>query len=222
MVREQTVLGIDETGRGCAIGPMVVCGVALDSDAALRLKAEGVRDSKMLTPARREELARKIIEVAAGVFIEEIPPSEIEQRNLNLLEIWRMARIISRANPGAVYVDAPLATDFGIKAFSEHIKRCVGQNCPTIVAENRADATYVVVSAASIVAKVRRDERIEELRRQFGDFGSGYPSDPKTQQFLRTCYEKDGAFPDCVRCRWKTVRRFTGPLQGTLPFADEE
>ena len=216
------LLGIDEAGRGCVIGPMVVCGVLLREGAIAELKAEGVKDSKVLTPAVREQLAQKIVKVAAGVFIEEIPPAEIEERNLNLLEIWRMARIISKANAQTVYLDAPVAGEKGIAAFSSHIRRCVRGNCPKIVAENRADATYIVVGAASIVGKVRRDEIIAELRRQLGDFGSGYPSDEKTQRFLRDCYKKNGCFPDCVRRRWKTVRRFTEPVQSFLPFPNEE
>lgn len=221
MTKGKTVLGIDEAGRGCAIGPMVVCGVLLDPKTSAELKESGVKDSKMLSPARRTELAGKIREVAKGVFIEEIPPSEIEERNLNLLEIWRAARIISASKADRVYMDAPVGTAKGIKTFREHIKWCVGEKCPTIVAENRADATYVSVGAASIVAKVRRDSIIEELRGQLGDFGSGYPSDERTQRFLRDCHEKDGCFPDCVRRRWKTVTRMTAPVQTVLPFANE-
>jgi ribonuclease HII len=221
MKTAKIVLGIDEAGRGCAIGPMVVCGVLLDQKTTGELKAEGVKDSKMLTPARRTQLAHKIMEVARGVFIEEIPPSEIQERNLNLLEIWRAARIISTSTASRVYMDAPVATDRGIKAFCEHIKWCVGKTCPEIVAENRADATYIVVGAASIVAKVRRDSVVEELREQFGDFGSGYPSDEKTQRFLRDCYRKNGRFPDCVRRRWKTVTQIAAPVQAMLPLGDE-
>ncbi len=217
----KTVLGIDEAGRGCAIGPMVVCGVLLDPQASAELKEAGVKDSKMLSPARRAQLAEKIREVAKGVFIEEIPPSEIQERNLNLLEIWRAARIISASGANRVYIDAPVGTAKGIKTFREHVKWCVGEPCPTIVAENRADATYVSVAAASIVAKVRRDSIIEELRHQFGDFGSGYPSDERTRRFLRDCHERDGGFPVCVRLRWKTVTRLTGPVQIVLPFRNE-
>jgi len=222
MKSAKMILGIDEAGRGCAIGPMVVCGVLLDEQTIEKLKGAGVKDSKVLRPATREQLAQKIGSVAGGVFLEEIPPSEIEERNLNLLEIWRIARIISQAKPDIVYLDAPVASERGINAFCEHIKRRLRGNCPKIVAENRADATYVVVGAASIVAKVRRDEVIAQLRSQFGDFGSGYPSDERTQTFLRECYEKAGCFPDCVRRRWLTVRRLTEPTQAFLPFADEK
>jgi len=222
MEKERMILGIDEAGRGCVIGPMVVCGVVLERGRILELKKEGVTDSKALTPARREFLAPRIAEVAKGVFIEEIPPAEIEERNLNLLEIWRIARIIGKAEANAVYLDAPVASERAIKAFCEHIKRCLRGKWPRIIAENRADSKYIVVGAASIVAKVRRDQIVEELRRQFGDFGSGYPSDDKTQEFLRRSFEKQGKFPDFVRCRWKTARRLSEPVQGLLPFGDEE
>jgi ribonuclease HII len=221
MRTNKKILGIDEAGRGCVVGPMVVCGVLLDEKLIPKLKAEGVKDSKALSPLRRTDLARKIAQIAEGVFIEEIPPSEIQERNLNLLEIWRMARIISRAKPHRVYLDAPLASDRGIKAFSDHIKRCLRGSCPTIVAENHADATYTIVGAASIVAKVRRDEIIESLKQQFGDFGSGYPSDARTRQFLRNCYAKSARFPECVRQRWKTVRLIAQPVQATIPFPND-
>lgn len=221
MDTRRRILGIDEAGRGCAVGPLVVGGVVLDGDSAKRLKAEGVTDSKALSPSKRETLARMIREFARGVFLEEIAPSEIEQRNLNLLETWRAARIISQAKADRVYLDAIVGTEKGIRRLCDHLKWCVGEGCPAIIAKNRADATYTVVGAASIIAKVRRDEVIEQLRQRFGDFGSGYPSDEKTQRFLRECYERDKRFPDWVRHRWKTVTRMTAPVQGLLSFGEE-
>ncbi len=221
MQRARKILGIDEAGRGCAIGPMVVCGALLDEDVLETLRADGVRDSKALTPAGREALAQNIRSVAAGLFLEEISPSEIDERNLNLLEIRRIGRIISAAKADVVYLDAPVAGRRGIEAFCQHIKRRLSGDCPRIVAENHADATYVSVAAASIIAKVRRDAVVADLRRQFGDFGSGYPSDEKTTRFLRDCYRKTGGFPDCVRRRWLTVRRLTEPTQSFLSFGEE-
>jgi ribonuclease HII len=218
----RTVLGIDEAGRGCVIGPMVLCGVLIDERMIPALVAEGVTDSKALTPARRVELSEKIMQMAEAFFIEEITPSEIENRSLNLLEIWRAARIISAAKPDRVYIDAPVAEGKGVQGFCEHLRRCLRGECPEIIAENRADSTYTVVGAGSILAKVRRDQRIEELQKEHGDFGSGYPSDERTQRFLEKCYRETGGFPDCVRLRWETVRRIAGPVQGTFPFAMEE
>jgi ribonuclease HII len=79
---------------------------------------------------------------------------------------------------------------------------------------HQADAIYPVVSAASIIAKVRRDELIEELKKELGiDFGSGYPSDPKTKEFLIKWGKKhSGKFPEIVRQSWQTVENIREEL----------
>jgi ribonuclease HII len=71
-------------------------------------------------------------------------------------------------------------------------------------AEHSADGTYPIVAAASIVAKVERDRRVEELRDEYGDVGSGYPSDPTTRAFLREYVREHGRLPACARASWKT------------------
>ncbi|MBU0761453.1 MAG: ribonuclease HII, partial [Candidatus Altiarchaeota archaeon] len=69
---------------------------------------------------------------------------------------------------------------------------------------HKADDKYAEASAASILAKVERDRDIEKLKDIWGDFGSGYPSDPLTQDFIRKLREK-GAYPDFIRKSWSTV-----------------
>jgi ribonuclease HII len=71
-------------------------------------------------------------------------------------------------------------------------------------AEHGADARYPIVAAASIVAKVERDRRVEALADEYGDVGSGYPSDPRTRAFLREYVRDHGSLPDCARASWKT------------------
>jgi len=80
---------------------------------------------------------------------------------------------------------------------------------------HQADATYPVVSAASIIAKVRRDELIEELKKEWcTDFGSGYPSDPKTKEFLlKWGTEHCGEFPDIVRHSWQTIENIREAIE---------
>ena len=79
----------------------------------------------------------------------------------------------------------------------------------TIKSEHKADSKYLIVSAASILAKVRRDEKIEELKKKAGiDFGSGYPSDERTIRFLREWYLSHKNFPDFTRKSWKTLEKF--------------
>jgi ribonuclease HII len=76
-----------------------------------------------------------------------------------------------------------------------------------VVSEHKADRNYAVVSAASIVAKVERDREIAELAKTLGDFGSGYPSDPRTISFLKQCCEKLEEYPDFVRKSWKPAKK---------------
>jgi ribonuclease HII len=87
--------------------------------------------------------------------------------------------------------------------------------CPRIVAEHKADRNYVIVSAASVVAKVERDRAVEELREEHGDFGSGYPSDPQTIAFLKEWVRREGSRPSFSRKSWKTWDRV---LTETLEF----
>jgi|TARA_B110000091_G_C13552129_1_gene364854 ribonuclease HII len=81
-----------------------------------------------------------------------------------------------------------------------------GNQNTLIVSEHRADSTYTVVGAASLIAKTERDRLIAEMEQEHQIvIGSGYPSDPKTLKYLKTC---KGVFPDFVRQSWKTVDRF--------------
>jgi ribonuclease HII len=71
-------------------------------------------------------------------------------------------------------------------------------------AEHRADETYLLVGAASIVAKVARDAHVAALAEQYGDVGSGYPSDPATRAFLADYVAEHGELPPCARKSWST------------------
>jgi ribonuclease HII len=114
-----------------------------------------------------------------------------------------MSRIIPLLTVEQVFIDAP---DTNPVRFSSELSGMLDP-CPKIVAEHRADRNYVVVSAASIVAKVERDRAIELLRTQHGEFGSGYPSDEDTIAYLREWVEREGAIPPFARRSWKTWDR---------------
>jgi ribonuclease HII len=116
-----------------------------------------------------------------------------------------MAKVISLLKPEITYVDA---VDVLENRFKQHILENLTFK-PKIVSEHKADRNYPVVSAASIVAKVARDKEIAGLAKQFGRFGSGYPSDPKTILFLQQCAQQ-GIYPECVRKSWKIVRKLQG------------
>ncbi len=199
------ILGIDEAGRGCVIGPMVFCGVLCHDEDSAKLLKMGVKDSKELSRSRREELAEKIREMACDYTVIEITPSEIDSENINKLGMDKTIEIISKHEPGRVYLDVPVSGN-GIARYNGKVKGHFKDIPLEVVGENNADKKYPVVGAASIIAKVHRDKVINEIKQSYEDFGSGYPSDRKTVDFLKRYYDTNGEFPkDIIRTKWKTL-----------------
>jgi len=209
------IAGADEAGRGPVFGPMVLCGAMFDQKTLDELKAAGVKDSKLLGPKRRETLAKLIVKKAIKFEIIELSSTEIDELrlikkiNLNEVEAMSFAKIIDRLKPKIAYVDS---TDPNPKMFAERLKRHMRTKSKLVV-ENYADRKYVAVSAASIVAKVRRDERIAELHQRYGDFGSGYSSDSRTIIFLERWVREHGKLPEFARKSWETARRIEGQVK---------
>lgn len=201
------VAGIDDAGRGPVIGPMVLAGVSIEEKELDKLQELGIKDSKLLTPSRREFLYAKITSLVKGYKIVIVPPSEIdkavesETTNLNWLESEKFAIIINYLKPSRAIVDCP---SVNTSSYKEHLRTFLNVNT-NLVCEHKADLNFVVVAAASILAKVTRDKEIEKLKKEYGDFGSGYPSDPKTKEFLAQNWNK---FPEIFRKSWATYRRF--------------
>lgn len=196
--------GVDEAGRGPVMGPLVICGVCVSSDEKLReLK---VKDSKQLTPERREELDKAICEIA-DIEIVEVSASEIDSMRsrltMNQIEAKVFSVIIDRLSPDVAYLDAADASE-------EEFRRmvCSELRCrPRVVSEHKADQTHPVVSAASIVAKVRRDLRMREISDQLGqDVGSGYPHDKTTLAFMEKYLDENGELPPHTRKSWDTSK----------------
>lgn len=200
------VLGIDEAGRGPVIGPLVLAGVLIAEERLGELARLGVRDSKRLSRPRRKALAQQIRALAHKVRLISFSPSQLEEESLTEIELAGMAELILKLKPAKVYLDAPVSP-WGISRYVGLLRGRLGGVRAEIVAENKADAEYPVVAAASIVAKVERDRAIEALRERYGDFGWGYPSERKTRKFLREWYAAHGEFPPCVRRHWQTARR---------------
>jgi len=203
------ILGIDEAGRGCVIGPLVIAGVLVDEKGTKELRKLGVLDSKRFSPQKREELLLVIKSIALKITTRIIQSWEIDESNLNLIELENTAHIISELNPDEVYFDVPTHPK-GVRSYCKSLSLLVSSSVK-LRGENEADKKYPIVGAASIVAKVERDRRIEELKKEYGDFGSGYPSDEKTQGFIKRWYEEKGELPDIVRKKWKSVQRMISP-----------
>jgi len=206
--------GIDEAGRGPVIGPMVVCAAVADETVIPRLRELGVRDSKKVSPKRREKLFDEITSLLDDFVILELWPEEIDSRTgtLNEFEVENFIKALNslKVKPDVVYIDA---ADVVEERFGEDIQRGLNFKAD-IVAEHGADDKFVPVSAASILAKVTRDRAIERLKSEYGDIGSGYPSDPRTRDFLERYYREHGEFPPIVRKSWKTLRKIEEKVGG--------
>ena len=204
--------GVDEAGRGSVIGPLVVAGVCADPETLETFQDLGVKDSKLLSAKKRSSLFDEIVRLSRAVHLAVVEPDEIDRyvwfgtrrRKLNYLEALYMAKVIPHLGASEVFIDAP---DTNLPLFTVELSGLLGEPCPRIVARHKADRDYVVVSAASIIAKVERDRAVEVLRGDHGDFGSGYPSDPQTISYLQEWVRREGSRPYFARKSWATWER---------------
>jgi len=204
-MHDKYVIGIDEAGRGCLVGGLWVAAIATKSPEYL--KAIEVNDSKKLSKKKREELYEAIKD---NCLIETIRISvkDIDTKNLNDLEMDAVIKIIKRfaekLQIERVNIDALSVNWFKDKY---HIFNKVNEEHEDfqaeVVTKPKADAIFPSVSAASIVAKVLRDKEMEESEVP----GSGYPADRVTYGFIKKYYKENKCFPDCVRQKWKTIKK---------------
>jgi ribonuclease HII len=202
------IIGVDEAGRGCIIGPMVICAAAINPLEEYKMKELGVKDSKKLTPHQRERLYPKVAHMCkyscTKVTAQELNVL-MEKHTLNEIEAMKIAQLIdSLALPGATaYVDSP---DNVPAKFAKRVEKYM-KTRHRLVSANKADDLYLIVGAASIIAKVTRDREIEKIKKELGiDFNSGYTSDLVTQDYIR----RRGEFPALLpylRKKWSTLRK---------------
>jgi ribonuclease HII len=174
------VAGIDEAGRGCCLGPMVVACLWMEHGRVSLLRELGARDSKKLTPDRREALFRAFADHGLLFSARFAFPDEIDRENLNRLHFKKVVSLVREAGARATFVDAPVPPR-GLARYRRELAQATGRRVYPL---NRADERIPVVAGASIVAKVVRDRMIAYLKASMGDFGSGYPSDPATVAWL--------------------------------------
>ena len=165
------ICGVDEAGRGPLVGSVVAGAVVLDPNQPIM----GLRDSKKLSPARREQLYAEIMQKARAWGVGQASPSEID--TLNILQATMLA--MRRA----------------IEALSERLgewpsKALIdGNRCPILPIASEAiikgDAKEPAISAASIIAKVTRDQQMQALHTQYPQYGfnqhMGYPTEVHMQ-----------------------------------------
>lgn len=124
--------------------------------------------------------------------------------NLDRIEAMKMAQIIQmNDNPGTVYIDALSSNPKGFeRKIADYMKKEVD-----MVVRNYMDESVVVVSAASIIAKVERDKSIEDIKKKTGvDFGVGYPHDKRTIDFIESFVKEKKELPTFVRKSWITTQ----------------
>lgn len=211
---EKIIMGLDEAGRGCIIGDLVVGAFWVSESKLQALKDTGATDSKKLSLKKRESILLLLPAVGDQSRVH-ITPQQIDKGNLNTLEEEAFVELIAQVQPHVVYIDAPTHPS-GIPAVLKRLQLALVkrgaytiETLPSFVIEPKADLTYPVVSAASIVAKVHRDRDLKKTPAE----GSGYPSDPKTRTWLKEYIRNDIPFPPCVRTRWGTIDKLKQEIQ---------
>jgi ribonuclease HII len=198
------VLGVDEAGRGPALGPMVLAAVVLDEKGAALLAGKGVRDSKAFGSSsgakdKRAILKKLIEEHAVWVGIEvcdvEAIDEYVSRGALNLLERERAVRLIDGAPAcGRIIAD-------GRTLFSPLLARY-----PHLRAHDKAESVHTAVAAASICAKAQRDALFEEIARryepEFGPLRGGGYVNHLTHAFVAEYVRRHGHLPPEARASW--------------------
>jgi ribonuclease HII len=156
------VAGVDEAGRGPLAGPVIAAAVILDPENPVI----GLKDSKQLTPSRREALYLEITQKAIAWEVGRASVEEIDRLNILQATLLAMQRAVVRLSPPARYV----LVDGN---------QCPQLDCP-VEAVVGGDSTIAAISAASIIAKVTRDREMVEMDRCYPGYGlarhKGYPS----------------------------------------------
>jgi len=225
------ILGIDDAGRGPVIGPMVLSGCLMDKEVEKDLKEHGVMDSKVLTRQLREGLDKQIKKKVISYCSKKATPAEIDTGmgqglNLNQVEAMLASIIIDNLTKDLtasekqnlkIVIDCP---SNNINGWKNQLMDYIKDKKLNISCEHKADVDHVAVSAASIISKVRRDNEIKKLREKIGiDFGSGYPNDPKTKDFLKkhvNDFKKERIFRE-TWSTWQEAKQNFKTRQAKLP-----
>ena len=204
---QKLVAGVDEAGRGCVLGPLVICIAIVEEEKEQLLKKIGAKDSKLLSPSARGRLQHKVREICVEAQCIHITAKQLNElmphHSLNEIEAMKVAELLSamKHHPESIIADSP---DTDAKRFEHRIRKYLKRDL-VIHSEHKADVNHPVVSGASILAKVERDAEIERIKGELNyEFGSGYSSDPRTIEFLKSNFHLP-AVGKYLRTRWETV-----------------
>ena len=196
------------------LGPIIVAGICVSKKSISEMIKKGIKDSKLLTPKKRQILFGHVVSIAESICICRINIAEIDfhvfKNNLNTLEAEAMAITISNMKSDKTYVDS---CDVNPSRYQRTIRSFLKRDSTKLISMHHADKLNVVVSGASIIAKVIRDSEITKIRVKYGDIGSGYPSDKKTIEFVRQWFRQKNEIPPFARRSWKPAQMI---LSGTV------
>ncbi|MEM1547488.1 MAG: ribonuclease HII [Thermoproteota archaeon] len=203
------VAGVDEAGRGCVIGPLVVAMTGVDEKTIPRLVEAGVKDSKTLSPKRRVIIASRVKRISKVVEVRRISASRIDVlRNkgvsLNEIEAMLIGSILAKHRRGTFYVDS---VDRDCKRFENAILKHAPGFKGELIVRNYLDESNPLVGAASIIAKVERDKAVKRILIRAGlPECSGYPGDPDTIRLVKQLLDSQRS-ESFLRMSWGTVQK---------------
>lgn len=151
----KNVCGIDEVGRGSWAGPLVVAGVILPQHFIM---PQGLCDSKLATPKQREYLSEIILNTASAYSIVEVSSRQIDKTGLAEAVNFAFRKVINTINPKP---DFTLIDAFNIKHISKKRQRAI----------KNGDKVCATIAAASIIAKVYRDDLMRRLHSTYPKYG---------------------------------------------------
>lgn len=233
---EDCCLGIDEAGRGPVMGPMVYGICFCPVSKKQELKDSKVADSKTLNEVERENLFQKIDESKSyiGWALQIISPNTIStsmlQRtkyNLNAISHDTAIDLVQYALDSGVQLKEVFVDTVGPadKYEDKLSKRFPGID---VTVRPKADSLFPIVSAASICAKVARDRVVkgwsfsEDMGDVEADYGSGYPSDPKTKAWMLKYLDPVFGYPQFVRFSWSTAQTLMDSKGVTVHWDDDD
>lgn len=224
MVKDTLVAGFDEAGLGPIIGPLVIGGVIMKTQDYAKLRKIGVDDSKKFGSSTRSRRNRKGILIEAASHLDyakyeiitarEIDENLINGVNMYDLEAKAISNILNSSDLFQDLVETIYLHQVGTMKKGKMIEKLlmngVSENiCEKIIYEKGADKKYIPVSMASIIAKVTRDEHLEQISTQVcGEYISGYPTSI-TQKFLEQYLESEKQLSNHVRFtrNWDPLNR---------------
>lgn len=209
------LLGIDDAGRGPVLGPMTLAGIIIKKSDYPKIKALNAKDSKLLSPNQRKKIAQELKPAFTHKIVTSSPKQIDDSSNLNTLEAQKTAQIINHLiknlkKQTKIIVDCP---SVNTSAWQNEVEQILTTNYQlkttnySLSCEHKADRDHPIVGAASILAKEHREEEIKKIRKNLQiDFGSGYPADPKTKEFIKNNFDNK-KYSSIIRFSWNTVKK---------------